>query len=224
MERIDDLQYKGIKIIQNTEFPGFTEDSVLLANFLRAKPGDRVVDLGSGTGILCILGQAKTGADFLGIEKQAELVELAKKSAKMNAQEINFFEMDIADIRREWKAETADAVIFNPPYFTEGEVGPDSRRAMTRHADGSALALFLDSASFMLKNRGNVFFCYPAEKLTDCFCKMRQFRLEPKRLQLVAGKKDGKPRLALLMGKKNAGEGIVIEPVCTYEDLVPCES
>ena len=170
--------------------------------------------------MLSILGQAKTGAVFTGIDKQKELVELAIRSAALNGQKITFQHLDISETRKAFAAECFDAVVFNPPYFTEGQTAPDFRRAASRHADSSLLTLFLENASYLLKNRGDVYFCYPAEKMPRCFHEMRRFRLEPKILQLVANKQGGNPRLLLLKGKKNAGEGLIVEPVRTYADLV----
>ena len=96
MRRVDDLQFQGLRLVQDTELPRFTADSVLLANFLRLRPNDRAIDLGSGTGVLSLLGAAKTGAAFTGVELREELTALSKESAALNGQEIPYASFEAA--------------------------------------------------------------------------------------------------------------------------------
>lgn len=97
MIRLDDLQYEGLRLYQDTEADCFSLDAVKLANFMRFTPRDRVIDLGAGNGVLSVLGAAKTGAAFTGIDRQESQIALAVRSAALNGQSILFHVMDVAD-------------------------------------------------------------------------------------------------------------------------------
>ena len=207
MERIDDLQFQGLKIIQDDAEPCFTEDAVLLANYLKAGPRDRVVDLGAGGGLISILAAAKTGAQFVGVEQQAKLVDLARRSAAMNAQAIDFFAMDVRDAPRQFGHGSFTLAVTNPPYFDAPEKsGQCGGRALARHGGAALLDVFLESAFLLLKNGGKLFMCWSASGLTDALCLLRARRLEPKDLHLVCQGKE--PRLALITAKKLGKSGL----------------
>lgn len=213
MRRTDDLQFQGLVMIQDTELPRFTEDAVLLCNFLRLRRSDRVVDLGSGGGILCVLGQGKTGAAFVGVERQAALCELARESAEANGQQIPFYEADVADAPALLGHGSFSAAVCNPPYFTAGPASADANRAAARHGAADTLERFLRAAFLLLDNGGRFFVCYPAEHLCELFCALRAARLEPKRVQLVLQTAQKPPRLVLLEAQKDAKPGIRFEPM-----------
>lgn len=208
MRRTDDLQYRGLVLLQDTELPCFSEDSVRLVNFLRLRERDRVIDLGSGSGLLSVLGQGKTGAAFVGVEKQAALVALAKESAAINGQEIPFYEMDVADAPAFFGHGSFTAAVTNPPYFTAGPVSAEENRAAARHGDAETLSVFFRAAFLLLNNGGKLFACYPAERMCDLFCALRSARLEPKRAALVAPSAGKAPRLILVEAQKDAKPGI----------------
>ena len=212
MRRTDDLQYRGLVLLQDTELPCFTEDSVWLANFLRLRGRDRVIDLGSGSGLLSVLGQGKTGASFVGVEKHAALVALAKESAAVNGQEIPFYAMDVADAPAFFGHGSFTAAVINPPYFTAGPASTEEHRAAARHGDADTLSTFFHAAFLLLNNGGKLFVCYPAERMCDLFAALRAARLEPKRAKLVAASFEKPPRLILLEAQKDAKPGIRWEP------------
>lgn len=208
MERIDDLQFKGLYIIQDDEAACFTEDAVLLANYLRLKPTDAVIDIGCGGGLLCILGEGKTGARFTGVDKQTRLIELARRSAEMNAQAIAFHAMDAADAPAFFGHGAFTAAVMNPPYFSAESAGISESRALARHGGADTLNTFLTATFLLLKNGGKLFLCWPAEGLTDIFSALRKERLEPKRMTLVC--RAGKPRLALIEARKLGKSGLIL--------------
>ncbi len=208
MERIDDLQFQGLHIIQDDETACFTEDAVLLANYLRLRPTDTAVDLGCGNGILCILGAGKTGAGFTGVDKQARLVSLARRSAAMNGQTIPFYEMDVQCAPAFFGHGAFTAAVMNPPYFGLGEAGRNRSRALARHGNADTPAIFLTAAFLLLKNGGRLFLCWPVEGLTDILSALRKARLEPKRMTLTGVK--NKPRLALIEAKKLGKGGLTL--------------
>ena len=211
MKRYDDLQYNGLILVQDTDYPCFTEDSVLLANFFQLKKNDRVADLGSGTGILSVLGQAKSGASFTGIEKHEALCCLARESAGINGQDIPFYAMDVADAPAYFGDGAFTAAVCNPPYYSSGDRSGRAFRADARHTEESP-ATFLKAACRLVKNGGDLYLCYPAERLCDIFVLLRNAQFEPKRIRFVPGK-EAVPRLVLIRARKNAGPGLRYDPI-----------
>ena len=183
MIRTDDLQYKGLVILQDTEEACFSEDAVLLTDFLRARPGDAVADLGAGNGVISLLGQAKTGAVFTGVEKQESQCALARRSAELNGQSIPFHCMDVLDAPVKLGRGTFNVAVMNPPYFSPSERSANASRDLARHGEPGVLEDFLHAAFLLLKNGGRLFLCYPADRLTDVLLALRSARLEPKRIR-----------------------------------------
>lgn len=205
MERIDDLQYKGLRILQNDTGGTFNADAVLLANFFRAKEGEPAVDLLSGIGVIALLAAAKTGASFCGVELQETLCELANRSAVMNGQDIRFYCMDALEAPAFFGHGRFMRAVMNPPYFQTGEQSPVPARAAARH-EKTPLSELLNAAFLLLNNGGSLFLCYPAKQLTDVLARLRTARLEPKRLCLTV--QGEQARLALIEAKKLGHPGL----------------
>lgn len=210
-ERLDDLEYEGLMLYQDPEGACFSADAVLLVNFLRVHKRDTVVDLGSASGILSILGQAKYGARFTGVELQPQLVALARRSAEKNGQDIPFFAMDVSDAPKLLGHGTFTAAVMNPPYFTSGDKSGKPARAAARHAEAGLTERFLASAFLLLKNGGRLFCTCPAERLSEILCALHEARLEPKRLLLVSPNAEKPPYLALIEAKKLGRPGLIVE-------------
>ena len=219
MERMDDLQHKGFVLYQDTDYACFNADALLLTGFLRLTQRDTVVELGSGTGVICVLGADNTGARFCGVERQARLVELAQKSAAKNGQEIRFVCADVADAPELLGRGTFTAAVMNPPYFTSGEESPNGSRSASRHDAGDTLGLFLSAAFQLLNNGGRLFLIYPADALVDLMQALRTERLEPKRMQMVYSGRQDKALRVLIEAKKLAKPGLIIEPPGNINDI-----
>lgn len=209
MIRLDDLQFQGLKIYQDTEADRFSQDAVALANFLRVSPRDRVVDIGCGNGIVSILGCGKTGAAFVGVDRQAGQVALARQSAALNRQELLFYEMDLNEAPAFFGYGRFTAAAMNPPYFTAGDLAQSPSRALARHGDN--LVAFIGCAEKLLKNGGKLFCCYPTGQLCTLMWHLRNNRLEPKRIALYAFDEKGAPKRVLIEAKKGGGPGLVFE-------------
>lgn len=212
MRRLDDLDDQNLKIYQDSNYPCFSEDSILLLHFSRFKQEDRVIDLGSGTGILSILGQACYGSTFTGIESQEELVALSQSSAERNGQNITFCHMDVRDAPDLLGRGMFSAAICNPPYYFHGDLPPDFSRSMSRHGSEDLLDLFFQAAFQLLKNRGLFFLCFPANGLALVFDRLMRNRMTPKRLQLVSAREGKRPYLALIEARKLSNSGLIVEP------------
>lgn len=212
MERMDDLQHDHLVLYQDTDFACFGADALRLCAFLRLTRSDAAVELGSGTGVVCVLGERKTGARFTGVERQARLVELARKSALQNGQDIRFLEADAADAPALLGHGSFTAAVMNPPYFESGEKSANPSRAAARHDAERTLDTFLTSAFLLLKNGGKLFLIYPADALSALFAALKAHRLEPKRLRFLYTKPQGNAVRVLVEAKKLGRPGLVVEP------------
>ena len=205
MIRRDDLQCDGLVLFQDTEQNCFSEDAVLLANYIKISPSSRAIDLGTGNGVIAILAAHKTGAQFVGIDIQQSQIELATRSSKENRQEIEFRTMRVQDAPKEYGSGVFDCVVMNPPYFASGDRSSNDSKRISRHADPEQnLDSFLCSASKLLRYGGKVFAIYPLFWLTDLLCGMRERGMEPKRLKIVGDR-------VLVEGKKGGKSGIIVE-------------
>ena len=212
MERLDDLQHNGLMLYQDTDYERFNADALWLCAFLRAKPADRVVELGSGSGVICVLGADNTGASFTGVERQTRLVELSQKSAAYNKQDIRFVCADVAEAPAILGRGAFTVAVMNPPYFRSGERSEHEERSLARHDAGDTLAVFLSSAFALLKNGGRLFLIYPASALPELMRALERARFAPKRMKLVYTKAGKNALRVLIEAKKDGKSGLIIEP------------
>lgn len=222
-EQIDDLLLKGLKIIQKRGCFRYGTDAVVLSDFAKKyiKKGTKVLDIGTGTGILPILLSAKTEAQKLvGLEIQEEMVALAGRSVEMNEEagvlqkgRIEIINGDITKAREIFSGRSFDAVVTNPPYKRKGAgiLNDSSRLNIARHEISCTLADIVENSAFLLKNGGDFIMINHTERLADAIVEMRKNRIEPKELQLVYSDISGKPMLFLVHGVLFGGKNLVIE-------------
>ena len=209
-ERIDDLEYKGLKIIQNKEGFCFGIDSVLLSDFAKnIKKGSKVLDLGTGTGIIPILLCGKTELKkIVGVEIQEEVSNMAKRSIKLNNLE-NRFEIineNILNLNNIYKNQTFDVVVTNPPYKKNGTgiVNEDEKKIISRHEITAKLEDFIKIAKDLLKDKGEFYMVHRPERLVDILSILREYKIEPKELRFVYSNINKEPKLVLIQGVKNS--------------------
>ena len=208
-ERIDDLELNGLKIIQNKNGFCFGIDSILLSDFAKdIKKGSKVVDLGTGTGILGILLCAKTNlTNFVGVEVQAEVADMAKRSVKLNNLEdrIDILNSNILDLNKKYKKASFDVVTTNPPYkkLNTGITNINDKKLISRHEITASLEQFIEMASFLLKDFGEFYMVHRPDRLVDIFSIMRQKNIEPKKIKFVYPNENKKTNLILIKGIKN---------------------
>lgn len=224
-ERIDDLNRCGYKIIQNTKKFCFGIDAVLLSGFVKVNKGDKVVDLGTGTGILPILMEAKTNAEsFVAIDIQPESVEMANRSVVMNNQQdkIKIIEGDIKTASSDLGAGMYDVVTSNPPYMnnSHGLVNPDEAKAIARHELKCSLEDVVREASKLLKVGGKFYMVHRPFRLIEIINMCTKYKLEPKRIRFVHPYVDKEPNMVLIEAAKGGKSMVKIEkPLVVYKDV-----
>ena len=223
-ERIDDLQRNNYKIIQDPERFCFGMDAVLLSGFAKAKEGDRVIDLGTGTGIIPILMEAKTKAsDFTGLEIQPESADMAQRSVELNHLEskIRIVTGDIKEASSLFGAATFDVVTSNPPYMTEhhGITNEKSPKAIARHELLCTLEDVISQAARLLRPGGSFYMVHRPFRLVDIMVLMREYHLEPKRMKLVYPYIDKEPNMVLIEGLRGGRPRLTVEkPLIVYKE------
>lgn len=224
-ERIDDLEFKGLKIIQNKNGFCFGIDAVLLSDFAKnIKNEANVLDLGTGTGIVSILLCGKTRLKHItGIEVQEDVYDMAKRSSILNHLE-NRFEVihsNILDLESNYCENTFDAIVTNPPYkkMGTGIQNEKDQKTISRHEIMADLEDFIRISRKFLKDKGEFYMVHRPERLVDIMSLMRSYKIEPKELRLVYAKKQDIPKLVLIKGIKNAKSFLKIHPnLYIYEE------
>ncbi len=222
-ERLDELHRNGYFIIQNPEKFCFGMDAVLLSGFAKVKKGENVLDLGTGTGILPILLEAKTGGrHFTGLEIQEESSDMAARSVKLNhlEEKIDIITGDIKDASKIFGASSFDVITTNPPYMI-GEHGLSSAseaKKVARHEVCCTLDDVLRESAKILRPGGRFYMVHRPFRLAEIMAKMVSYGLEPKRMRLVYPFVDREPNMALLAGIRGGNSRITVEkPLIVYK-------
>lgn len=222
-ERFDDLQRNGYKIIQNSQKFCFGMDAVLLSGFARVKKAERVIDLGTGTGIIPILLEAKTpGKHFTGLEIQPESADMATRSVAYNGlqDKISIVTGDLKDAAKTFGASSFDVVTSNPPYMTKdhGLVNSGDAKTIARHEIYCNLEDLVTNTAKLLKPGGRCYFVHRPFRLVEILSLMSQYGIEPKRMQLVYPYVDKEPNMVLIEGLRGGKSRLTVEkPLIVYE-------
>lgn len=216
-ERLDDLGINGYQIIQKRDGFCFGMDAVLLSSFVKVKRGGKVLDLGTGTGILPILLEAKTpGGHFTGLEIQSEMARMAKRSAAANGLEekIEIVEGDITKASAIFSHDSFDVITSNSPYMVDdhGLKNPNGAKAIARH---EILCRFEDvskAARVLLKHSGSLFLVHRSYRLAEILHCLREDGLEPKRIRFVYPYRDKESNIFLLEAVKGGRSRMKVEP------------
>ena len=216
-ERIDDLQWMGLRVIQSPRAFRFGMDAVLLADFAQAKPRSRVCDLGTGTGILPLLLYGREQQILCdAVEIQPDAAERAARTMRLNglADKITVHRQDLRSIRDFLPRGEYDLVICNPPYSAQASSLPSPNPALraARQEGDCTLADVADAAKWLLRHHGRLALMLPTARLSDAFDVLRARRLEPKRLRLVHAGAEKPARLALIEALLFAHPGLTVDP------------
>lgn len=222
-ERIDDLHRNGYRIIQQEKGFCFGMDAVLLSGFASVRPGERALDLGTGTGIIPILLEAKTeGEHFTALEIQEEVAEMARRSVALNGLEkkIEIVTGDIKEAGRIFGAATFDVVTTNPPYMNDshGLKNPDLPKAIARHEVLCTLEDVVREGARVLKPGGRMYMVHRPHRLIEIITAMTRYKLEPKRMKLVHPFIEKEANMVLIEAVRGGRSMIKVEkPLIVYE-------
>ena len=222
-ERIDDLEYKNLKIVQDKDGFCFGIDSVLLSDFAKEiRSKSIVLDLGTGNGVLGILLCGKTNlSKIYGVEIQEDIANIAKKSINLNKLN-NRFEIindNIKNLNSYFKNDSIDAIISNPPYKKDnsGLKNESQKKLIARHEITANLEDFISVSSKLLKSNGSLYMVHRPERLADLFYLLKKYKLEPKKLRFVQSFTNSKPKFFLIKATKNANSFLNVEqPLIIY--------
>lgn len=223
-ERLDELQRNGYFLIQNPEKFCFGMDAVLLSGFAKVKPKERAIDLGTGTGIIPILLEAKTkGEHFTGLEIQPESADMARRSVALNGLEekIEIVEGDIKQASTLFGASSFHVVTSNPPYMTaqHGLTNEAEAKTIARHEVLCSLEDVIRESARLLMPGGRLYMVHRPFRLAEIISLMVQYKVEPKRMQLVHPYADKEPNMVLIEGLRGGKPRMTVErPLVVYQE------
>ncbi len=223
-ETVDEFFEGQLKILQKEKGYRFSVDAFLLSHFTDLGPRDRVIDLGTGSGVISlILACRYPSVNALGVEIQEELADMARRSAMLNKldQRVKMQVGDVKNIKKNFEPQSFDAVVFNPPYrrLNAGRINPNHEKAVARHEIKGTIHEFLTAAKYLLKDGGSVSVIYPASRGIELLVSMRNNGIEPKKIRVVYSNCHSSAEFCLVRGIKKGGEELeIMPPFFIYKD------
>ena len=216
-ETLDGLLGGKVSVLQSKGGYRFSLDPVLLAHFVDIHRGEKVIDLGTGNGVIpLILASLHPWVRVTGLEIQMAMVERAVRSIALNhlTDRVEVLHGDIRSVEQNLAPSGFDLAVSNPPYrkLKSGRVNPDPERYIARHEAKSSLADFLRGGSYLLRPGGRMALVYPATRAMDLLVGMREEAVEPKRVRFVHSFAGGPATLVLVEGIKGGRSELKIMP------------
>ena len=218
-EVVNNLLNKNLKIIQRTDFFNFSLDSLLVANFLSVGRGvNKIVDLGTGNGAIPLFLSERTKAKITGIEIQKISAELAKRNVELNnlSEQIEIINDDMKNWRKYFKIGSQDAVVSNPPFFkfhgNEELLNDLDQLTLARHEISITLEEIIETASFLLKDKGYFAMVHRPDRFLEILDTMRKYGIVPKKVRFCHSKIDKQAKILLVEGIKFGAEGLTVLP------------
>jgi tRNA1Val (adenine37-N6)-methyltransferase len=207
----------GVRLRQPRCGYRFSIDAVLLSGCLHPRPGETIVDLGTGCGIIPILlAFRRPDVRIWGVEVQETLAALAAENVCANGMEsrVTVIGADLRDISAGTFGGPVDWVVSNPPYrrSRSGRVNPNTERALARHEIAMTLPDLIGAARRVLKTGGRLVAIYAAERTAELLSQMRLEHIEPKYLRSIHSDRRSNARLILVEGVKDGGPDVVLPP------------
>lgn len=223
-ERLDDLQRNGYQIIQKKNGFCFGMDAVLLSGFARVKQGEKAIDLGTGTGIIPILLEAKyEGEHYTGLDIQDEMADMATRSVALNhlEEKVSIVKGDIKEASRLFGAASFDVVTSNPPYMNDahGLKNPDLPKAISRHEVLCTLDDVTREAARLLRPGGRFYMVHRPHRLIEIITALTKYKLEPKRMKMVHPFVEKDANMVLIEAVRGGKSMIKVEaPIVVYRE------
>jgi tRNA1(Val) A37 N6-methylase TrmN6 len=216
-ETLDTLFGGRLKVLQKKRGYRFSIDALLLAHFAEPDPDDRIIDLGTGCGIVpLILFFRKKSKKIMGVEVQPSLADLARRNAVLNRCSSRFqvWQDDLRKLDQRVTREIFNLVLTNPPYrkVGSGRVNSHTEKAVARHEIQATLEEVLRAAHYLLKDKGVLTMIYPASRAADLMRGLSKYHLEPKRVQFVHSHENDEARLVLVEAHKEGHAQVKILP------------
>ena len=210
-ETLEVLSCGDLSIIQRKNGYRFSLDAYLLAAFLEEKPGTRILDIGSGSGVISLLLAAIKGLSVTGVEVQEDMAEMSQRSIHLAGLD-DRVEIVCADIK-DYDQQRFDAIVTNPPYrpVATGRINPENTKAVSRHEILLDLDTLMKRSHELLRPSGRFYIVYPSRRLPDLITSMRSFNIEPKRMIFVYSDMNSGPEICLVSGLKDGGRELRIE-------------
>lgn len=224
-ERLDYLLAEDMKIIQSPSVFNFSLDAVLLANFawLPIQRGN-ILDLCTGNAVIPLLMSKRTKGKITGVEIQERIYNMGVRSVNYNQLEsrIHLIHGDLKDMPKELGYHKYDVVTCNPPYFQTpkpSEQNLNEHLAIARHEILCTLEDVVRVSSQLVKQGGKVSFVHRPGRLLDIVTLMRQYKIEPKRIQLVYPKQGKEANTLLIEGIKDGNPDLkILPPLIVYKE------
>ena len=222
MEKTDQLWPGGFRFLFDDTLFQPSTDTFLLGDFVRLRRGDRVCDLGAGTGLLGLLLLARQAElSVTDVEIQADACDLARRTAEMNGlgDRVSVVQADLRDLSRLPRS-AFDAVVSNPPYFAPGTgaVSENSARSAARSEVLCTLEDVCAAAARLLTYGGRFSLVFRPDRLAELFALLQKHRLEPKRLRFVHHTASAAPSLLLLESRLGGKPGLTVDPPLLMKD------
>ena len=219
MKVINDLiGYKGMQVVQNTDWFSFSLDSVLLPRFVTInKNAKNILDIGTGNAPIPLILSTRTSANIYGIEIQKDIFELAKETIHINKleEQIKLINDDVKKINQYFEYGFFDIIVSNPPFFTIHEKtkqNDDIHKTIARHEIKLNIEDIVKIASLYLKNNGHLAVVHRSDRLIEIIELFRKYKIEPKKIQIIYPKENSEANIILIEGRKNGNRGLKIMP------------
>jgi len=219
------LEVRRLKLLQKEKGYRSSLDPILLADFISAENGDRIIDLGTGNGIIAVLlalRYAKT--TVIGIDIQNSLIELARKNVKLNnlQERVEIKNLDIRDVNKSLASESFDIVVGNPPYrkHKKGRLNPDPEKALARHELEITLDEYLKASKYLVKNKGKIILIYHPSRLMELLNEFEHLNIRSCRIQFIHSRIDKEAKMVMVEGIKNGkNDTTILKPLIVYEKI-----
>lgn len=219
-------KFRDKEIIQRNDYQNFTLDSVLLGDFVKInRKIKKILDIGTGCGILPIILYEKSKSNIIGIEIQEVMSYIAKRNVENNnlSDRIEIINNDIKEYKNIFKKDEFDSIVTNPPYFEfKGDIEQVNNLeqiAKARHNIDIKLSEIIEISSYLLKNRGYFSIVFRSERLVEILTLMKEYELIPKRIKNVYTKRNENAKICLIEGIKGVKDGLKIEsPIYIYDE------